>query len=659
MAKRTHGMTTREKKVDQPPGVVLKRKRRSKEEVERAKEEDAQRKVEKALAEKNKVQRIATLERRIAEEDLDQSTPLAKKPRTLRRTHGHTSIPLPPSEEFEVACVSGDETATETEEKVATVTGTELTDTEQEVNTPMPKKKKGKTDKPSFRAAVQLVNKVSADTEMGIKNKGIGYCETDKATDVNTNMVIDHTPEISDINNCRSRRSLTKAPAKSTPKLRIPARLARARSSFVASPRATTGNNLATTTRTRNSPAVKNVAAISDSEPDRSPSPVALTNEYDTDTNEDRENGYTNAGLGGLDDDDEMHGAEREAAISSPLKGKQRLTSSGIVRVQEVSSLKARPKSLDKDDELPPGATDQDRFRGKFVPTYISWIAQHATDPWKVPNDEMLSVVRKIWAQVYRGTITMDYKIALRCHVVKVTEQRVRDTWRTNFGNNAIVAMKNFFAAQSGEIYDTEIKCRDYAKEMLMNLGFLYSDTTSKKPKKYKGLFRGELVIKTLASSHFQAINGVTQVRGLVLEADQSKAKAAVALSATAVERAFYLLLNDDITIEGLQKSNSRRVKVGRTLNELTGKESTTGTAFSDGNWGDTTRQYLESVEDLNPEALAAILNEALDIFNRPNSRRSKSLAVAQETLGYEPNRRAHLVDLSSCDDDSDADLNP
>jgi hypothetical protein len=122
------------------------------------------------------------------------------------------------------------------------------------------------------------------------------------------------------------------------------------------------------------------------------------------------------------------------------------------------------------------------------------------------------------------------------------------------------------------------------------------------------------------------------------------------------VERAFYLLLNDDITIEGLQKSNSRRVKVGRTLNELTGKESTTGTAFSDGNWGDTTRQYLESVEDLNPEALAAILNEALDIFNRPNSRRSKSLAVAQETLGYEPNRRAHLVDLSSCDDDSDAD---
>jgi hypothetical protein len=52
---------------------------------------------------------------------------------------------------------------------------------------------------------------------------------------------------------------------------------------------------------------------------------------------------------------------------------------------------------------------------------------------------------------------------------------------------------------------------------------------------KYKGLFRGELVIKTLASSHFQAINGVTQVRGLVLEADQSKAKAAVALSATAV----------------------------------------------------------------------------------------------------------------------------
>jgi hypothetical protein len=199
MVKQTHGMTTREKNVDQHPGAVLKRKRRSKEEVERAKEKAAQRKLEQAQAEKKKVQRIATLERRIAEEDLDQSTPLAKKPRTLRRTtRSHAITPLPPSEEFEATCVGGDDNVTETEEKVAT--SIELTDTEQEVDTPLPKKKKGKKDKPSIRAAIQLINKASVDTatEMGIKNKGIGDKAIDetnnlKAADLNTNMAISHT----------------------------------------------------------------------------------------------------------------------------------------------------------------------------------------------------------------------------------------------------------------------------------------------------------------------------------------------------------------------------------------------------------------------------------------------------------------------------------
>lgn len=188
MVKQTHGMTTREKNVDQHPGAVLKRKRRSKEEVERAKEEAKQRKLERAQAEEKKVQLIATLERRLAEEDLDQSTPLAKKPRTLRRTtRSHMVIPLPPSED-------GNGNVAETEEKVASSVG--QTDTEQEVDdTPLPKKK-GKKDKPSIRAAIQLINKGPADsvteTMMGIKNKGIGHKainETDKAADLN----IDHT----------------------------------------------------------------------------------------------------------------------------------------------------------------------------------------------------------------------------------------------------------------------------------------------------------------------------------------------------------------------------------------------------------------------------------------------------------------------------------
>ncbi|KAH9954837.1 hypothetical protein BGW80DRAFT_1566494 [Lactifluus volemus] len=612
MAKQTHGMTTREKNVDQHPGAVLKRKRRSKEEVERAKEEAAQRKLERAQEEKKKVHHIATLERRIAEEDLDQSTPLAKKPRArpLRRTtRSHATTPLLPSEEFEATRVGGDDNVTETE-KVAT--STELTETEQEleVDTPLPKKKKGK---PSVRAAIELINKVSADTEMGIKNKGIkAINETDKAAKLNaTNMAIDHMSGLSDVNNRQSRHGLIRVNA---------------------SAKSYHWQGLGHTATTSSNPAVKNVAAISDSDSESSlasESPVSMTDECDTGTNEGGESGYTS--VGGL--------------------RRQRLTSSGIVRVQDVSSLKveATPNDLD-DNELPPGCLDGNRLRGVVTPTYISWIAQHAEDPWNVADADALKVMRKIWVRVYRRTITVNYMPTPRCKAITTTEQRVRDTWRTKFGNQAILAVIKFFAAQSDGIYDSDEKRQDYAANMLKDSPFLYSDTASGDPKKYKGLFRGELVIKTLAC-HFVATKGAIKVRGLALEAEQLNAKAAVALSAAAVERAFYLVRNGDITIERLKKSDHRRFTFEKTLNEVTGKESNSGTAFSNLNWGKATRDYLVSVRGLKQKTLATILEMALDVYNKTDSKRSKSLAVSQDDLDDEPGWRANLVDLS---DDGD-----
>lgn len=50
------------------------------------------------------------------------------------------------------------------------------------------------------------------------------------------------------------------------------------------------------------------------------------SNAYDVNEEPESETGYTSTG--GLDDNDEIHGAEQEAAISSPPKGKKRLTSS-------------------------------------------------------------------------------------------------------------------------------------------------------------------------------------------------------------------------------------------------------------------------------------------------------------------------------------------
>jgi hypothetical protein len=90
-----------------------------------------------------------------------------------------------------------------------------------------------------------------------------------------------------------------------------------------------------------------------------------------------------------------------------------------------VSSLKveARSDSLD-DNELPAGCLSDNRLRGIFIPTYISWIAQHATDPWSVADADALRVMQKIWVQVYRRTITLNYTLTPRCKVITMVSQR-------------------------------------------------------------------------------------------------------------------------------------------------------------------------------------------------------------------------------------------
>lgn len=86
--------------------------------------------------------------------------------------------------------------------------------------------------------------------------------------------------------------------------------------------------------------------------------------------------------------------------------------------------MKATSKSLDDDKQLPAGCLDGNRFRRKFVPTYISWVAQHATDPWKVADEDAIKVMRKIWANVYKGTIAFNATLSPRCKVVITVSHR-------------------------------------------------------------------------------------------------------------------------------------------------------------------------------------------------------------------------------------------
>jgi hypothetical protein len=126
----------------------------------------------------------------------------------------------------------------------------------------------------------------------------------------------------------------------------------------------------------------------------------------------------------------------------------------------------------------------------------------------------------------------------------------VRDTWRNAFGPAAISVVNDFFEANK-EDFETNESRQMFAKEVVENYAFLYSNTESDNPKvsptfpsksfciwkdyyaqEYKGLFRSQFVIDTLAC-HFSAIKGAYKVKALRL--DNQNPKNAIALAAAAV----------------------------------------------------------------------------------------------------------------------------
>ena len=49
---------------------------------------------------------------------------------------------------------------------------------------------------------------------------------------------------------------------------------------------------------------------------------------------------------------------------------------------------------------LPPGAEDDNTFRGVFIPTYERWVGMQ-DDPWAIPDDVAIRTLQTIWDSIY------------------------------------------------------------------------------------------------------------------------------------------------------------------------------------------------------------------------------------------------------------------
>ncbi|GBE78452.1 hypothetical protein SCP_0113410 [Sparassis crispa] len=284
--------------------------------------------------------------------------------------------------------------------------------------------------------------------------------------------------------------------------------------------------------------------------------------------------------------------------------------------------------------DLPRGAARGNRWRGMFVPTFQEYIGS-LRDPWLLDDSEIIVVLQAIWDAVYKFDI--QYTVDTDGPVFALAMQRVYE-YRSGFGSSAMNHLESIF--KSSKLYrDSLDEHAKFARAMLSKLRFAWENADSNDQSKFKGLFCGVLVLKTLAWHYTSINNHAVHVPGLYNNEDHVGIVGAVALATAAVERILVLWKTHSIMLEG------GKSVILKKLNPTTGKLSRKSTLFSDANYGSKTREYAQSAANLTAARMVKVVEKARD-YARVDSSSQNPIDISDEDMSDVD--RANLVEVDS-----------
>jgi hypothetical protein len=85
-----------------------------------------------------------------------------------------------------------------------------------------------------------------------------------------------------------------------------------------------------------------------------------------------------------------------------------------------MSEVFKKSKARAKNNDLPAGAHDKDRFRRVFIPTLI-WFEGYQPDGWKVDDDEHIRAMQAIWLTSFGSSVP--HKIQLNDPIFQVVRR--------------------------------------------------------------------------------------------------------------------------------------------------------------------------------------------------------------------------------------------
>ncbi|TDL21908.1 hypothetical protein BD410DRAFT_840293 [Rickenella mellea] len=678
---------TRKQNADAHPGLVamdVTSSRRSKEVVAAEKAEKAQKLKEKQAQEKQKLTEVAELEIRMAK-DVTEANKMAlpynrpKRGATLQNAKPADKMA---EDDIESSAVDSSDNFELPESALTEDDGdAEDGDADEPEETPKPKGKKSTKQKGATRKAIQALGqqmeegkrdgeRVASDHEVATgvipRKASAGKGKSDKnkskpAPLTRQNAMVPDWLELISIDAEEPKSKSTKSTASDR------------------KPRPSAPASATTSARTTAS----NPIAIKKELISKSKAPKA-TEEFEPDADD-----------FGMGIPPAFEETEREAALSSPIKGpNNRLSQLGIISIDDTvtpikpaktrkSRKRAHSEEQHEDEDVKPDIKPDDEqvgkrqktsqssqartskytnkdlpivfstpaWRGCFIPTMYQWLGSYE-QPWDIDDVQLLAKVKAGLEKIFPDH---GEKIEIHSPPISVTTQRFTE-WRSGLGQAALDAVDLFFAEKRWDLN----KRKKAAVAMQVDFRFLYKKSRGSNKDEYSGLFRSELCLRTLAY-HVSQINGHVRVPALGSIKDL-EAKGALAMVATALERALKLWQDDNIVwIPDQGKRPQVTLSDGTAYHYL---KPTPGPGYSKQdserpltfgvNWSDATRKYLKSVKRaLKDGAIPEIMEEAR-VYAKDKGRASRGGGAANKgDSSDDDDPRCHIVDRSEPEDDN------
>ncbi|KAG2139788.1 hypothetical protein DEU56DRAFT_912055 [Suillus clintonianus] len=256
---------------------------------------------------------------------------------------------------------------------------------------------------------------------------------------------------------------------------------------------------------------------------------------------------------GGLSDEDETHGLEHEAVITSPPKG------SPVYQTEPVK----KPSN----DDLPKGI-NQTIWHRVFIPTYIQYVTTLA-NPWKVPTKLVCEKMQVIWDVVFPN---ITHTVTSLSSVYYIAVQRITDSYHSHIGSAAIVIVIAYLKSQDS-LRDSNDNRAEFAEYALSNLWFLYKKANGNDKSKLWGLYQGVFIVQTFGA-HFTTTRGTRKIPGVDKPGVLANPAEGLALSCATVKQALALWSTRTLTFKMVQAvKNKTSISLPKTMNQSTGKD--------------------------------------------------------------------------------------